>query len=277
MRSWIVGLALLLVLPRAAEAGLLDTILKVAGREVYIAFPLAGGGITRLDLAGERRVNGRTKGYMSANSRKVLFAFHGSGREARSYMPGDPKSNAFYEYQRNIALECGYVFVVASFGNDIWGKARAANDFISIYRHVLKTYDVEKEWTAWNTSAGGVLFANVHRMSPGIFRRAIGTFPVYNLKDSFERLESARKAWQDLSFAEYDPSNFPSSVIGIPYLIFHGRSDEAVPVELHSLKLKRDLGHAQTSIRLIKVRGGHSTSNWKMYQKRKIVRFLNYN
>ncbi|SKB97082.1 hypothetical protein SAMN05660226_04073 [Parapedobacter luteus] len=78
-----------------------DTLVQVAGREVYIAMPP----ITQ-------------DGY------RVVLALHGSGREARSYKPGDSKANAFYVRQRDLAVKNGYLFVVVSNGSDTWGTDR---------------------------------------------------------------------------------------------------------------------------------------------------------
>lgn len=230
-----------------------DTMMNIAGREVYIAFP-------NVDRTGG----------------KVLFAFHGSGREVRSYVPGDPKSNEFYIYQRNLALRCGYIFVVASFGKDIWGKEDAIKDFQTIYTCIIDLYKVDKDWVGWSTSAGGVLLANVLKYNSGIIKKAIGTFPVYDLEDTYVHLASAKQAWTDKKgLKEHNPAKFPEVFINIPYLIFHGLADKAVPIERHSLKLYKDLKKMGWEIEVQPVNGGHSVTNWNMYNEKLLFNFLN--
>ncbi|MCT1526039.1 prolyl oligopeptidase family serine peptidase [Sphingobacterium hotanense] len=228
-----------------------DTLFHLKGREVYIAFP--------------PKINPKNK---------VLFAFHGSGREARSYVPGDARSNSFYIKQRDLAVKENYIFIVISFGQDIWAINQSAVNFLSIRETLLKEYDLADQWTVWASSAGAVLFANVLKLNPKIFDKAIGTFPVFDLHAAMQRVKSARDLIPVDQLENLNPANFYFVFNNLPYLIFHGDQDEAVPIELHSLYLKKLLKSNFNKVKVQKVKGGHSTSNWHLYDETKISKFL---
>lgn len=228
-----------------------DTLLHTKGREVYIAFPPK-----------------------IIPKNKVIFAFHGSGREARSYVPGDAKSNSFYIKQRDLALKENYIFIVISFGQDIWATNQSAVDFLSIRETLIKKYNLADQWTVWASSAGGVLFANVLKLNPKIFDKAIGTFPVFDLKAAVQHVKSARDQIPVDQLPSLNPANFYYVFNNLPYLIFHGDQDEAVPIGLHSLQLKKLLKSNLNKVKVKIVEGGHSTSNWHLYDENKILKFL---
>jgi pimeloyl-ACP methyl ester carboxylesterase len=229
-----------------------DTVIIMDDTELYIAMP---------NKKGEKY--------------PVLMAIHGSGREARSYRPTDDQRSDFYVHQRNIAVDNGFMFVVVSNGADTWGTNRGLERTLAAYQYVNDHYDVEKRWDYWTTSAGGALFVQLAKQHPKLICRAVGTFPVYDLEDSFNRLKRARNAWGNMdTVKKCNPTNYPEVLIGIPYLIFHGRSDSAVPVKLHSGRLAKEVNKLGGKIRLKKVPGGHSTNNWNVYDDDLIRKFL---
>jgi len=205
----------------------------------------------------------------------VLMAIHGSGREARSYKPGDARSSEFYVHQRDLAVDNGFMFVAVSNGPDTWGTNRGLERILEAYNYVGDQYPVEKKWTFWTTSAGGVLFIRLAKERSELISRAIGTFPVYDLEESFSRLQSSKEAWKSLDdVKKYNPVNYPEVLIDIPYLIFHGREDPAVPIKQHSERLKRVVNEHGGKIKLYDVPGGHSTGNWNIYNDILIRAFL---
>lgn len=229
-----------------------DTIITLGDTELYIALPKV-----------KRKVY------------PVLMAIHGSGREARSYKPGDAKSSEFYIHQRDLAVDNGFMFVAVSNGPDTWGTNRGLERILEAYYYVGDQYSVEKKWMFWTTSAGGVLFIRLAKESSELISRAIGTFPVYDLQESFSRLGSAKEAWKSLDVVKkYNPVNYPEVLINIPYLIFHGRDDSAVPIKQHSERLKRVVNEHGGKIKLYNVPGGHSTGNWNVYNDILIRAFL---
>ncbi len=228
---------------------------KVNGREVYLAY--------------------RT----GTEPQPVLLAIHGSGREAASYIPGHPKAKAFYIRQRDLALKNSYVFVVVSNGKDTWGTDTGLATLLDVYDYVRKQLHVREKWVFWASSAGGILMYRMIREHPGLVEKALGTFPVYDMKDAWHRLKSARKAWPDTTaFSRINPAAFPAALCAVPLLIFHGSADLAVPVERHSGQLIKKLGNCSSrQARLVVVPGGHSTENMALYNKDMVDKFLAIN
>jgi|GEM_PF-1717409 len=232
-----------------------DTLIELGDKELYIAFPEPG----RCPV-------------------DVVFALHGSGRQARSYRDGDPASSAFYCYQKELALEAGCLFAVVSNGTDTWGTKAGLATVAAAYTYIRRHYNVKSQWTFWATSAGGALLSRILMEKPAMVKKAVGTFPVYDMDDSYKRLASARNTWDALKTEErmYDPKEHPEVFSGVPYLIFHGRADVAVPVERHSAQLFETLKRAgkQKDLKLYIVDGGHHTSNWAVYDKKRILKFI---
>lgn len=229
-----------------------DTLVQVAGREVYIAMPP----ITQ-------------DGY------RVVLALHGSGREARSYKPGDSKANAFYVRQRDLAVKNGYLFVVVSNGSDTWGTDRGLNAVLDAYRYIEANFRVQQKWVLWGSSAGGGLMYRLIKEYPAIVDRALGTFAVYDLSDAFKRLTSARHAWRcDSTFKDINPAAAPKALAQIPLMLFHGIADQTVPLEAHSGRLVQDVKPFGGSVELYKAPGGHDTANMSLYPDRLINDFL---
>lgn len=206
---------------------------------------------------------------------RVLMAIHGSGREAGSYIPGDEKASPFYIHQRDLALACGYLFVVVSNGPDTWGTDNGLQVLDSLYNYVNKQYNTTPKWVLWATSAGGVLMNRMVKTYPERVEKAIGTFPVYDLEESYEHLTSAQKAWKSLNDCKtINPARDPEALVNVPYLLFHGQNDLAVPAKAHSERHKNEVNKLGGNVELHLVSGGHSTDNWNLYQDERIKTYL---
>lgn len=226
------------------------------------------------------RLNGRPvyiawEGVIHGKPVPVLLALHGSGRSAESYAPGSPQSVPFYVRQRDLALQAGYLFVSISNGKDTWGTDEGMNAILDLVRFVRKEYQVKEKWALWASSAGGVMLGRIVRYHPDLVCKALGTFPVYDLKDSYQNLKSAKEAWASAeAFSKIDPSGYPDAFVKIPYLVFHGSDDKAVPLERHSERLRREVNALGGKISLQVVDGGHSTQNFSLYDDDLILKFL---
>jgi pimeloyl-ACP methyl ester carboxylesterase len=243
-------------LESSAQLARYESVLSICGKTVYIADPQG---------SGDKRVK----------KMRVLMAIHGSGREAVSYKAGDSISVPFYVHQRDLALESGYLFVTISNGADTWGKEEGMQALLALHAYVIKTFNADTQWVLWASSAGGVLANRMVKEHPDKVRKIIGTFPVYDLSESFGHLASARKAWGNAEAARLaNPALDPASLTSVPYLIFHGREDEAVPAHFHSEKLHREVNRAGGKVTLHLVNGGHSTTNFALYDDAIIKEFL---
>ncbi len=215
------------------------------------------------------------KGEKPARPAAVLLALHGSGRSADSYASTGAQSVPFYVHQRDLALTAGYLFVSISNGKDTWGTDEGMNAILNLVSFVKKEYEVKEKWTLWASSAGGVMLGRIIKESPGLVCKAVGTFPVYDLKDSYQNLKSAREAWTSAeAFSKIDPSAYPEAFAGIPYLVFHGSDDKAVPLEKHSVRLQKEVNALGGKVSLQVVPGGHSTQNFSLYNDDLILEFL---
>lgn len=244
--AWSVG-----VIFAQPQSGL-DTLIQVDGHEMYLALPS-----------------------IPSDTYPVLLALHGSGREARSYRPNDPKGNVFYIHQRNLALQNGYLFVTVSNGPDTWGTDTGLHTVLTVYDYVKANYRVKKGWALWGSSAGGVLMYRLIREYPDRVDRALGTFPVYDLYDAFGRLESARQSWKTAAaFTEINPAQTPEAFAYVPILLFHGTADEAVPMAKHSERLVREVRSWGGEVTLYEAPGGHDTANMALYPDSLIDDFL---
>lgn len=206
--------------------------------------------------------------------RPALLALHGSGRSAESYIPGHEKSVPFYEKQRDLAVKAGYLFVVLSNGKDTWGTDEGLKATVKCMEFVKGKFPVREKWCIWASSAGGVLLGRLLKEYPSLVDRAIGTFPVYDLEHSMRHLPSARSAWGDRDYRKANPALYPEAFMRIPYLIFHGSDDEAVPVDLHSARIAKTANEAGGNVLLNIVTGGHSTGNFALYDDDLILNFL---
>ncbi|TAM96745.1 MAG: hypothetical protein EPN39_13100 [Chitinophagaceae bacterium] len=232
---------------------IVDTIITICGRETYISYPI--------DIKEKY---------------PVVMAIHGSGRGALSYDPNSKLSSPFYIHQRNLAVDHGFMFVVISNGADTWGTDEGLKRLDSLYNYIYDKYNVKKRWILWATSAGGVLLARFIKDNPDKVCKALGTFPVYNLRYEYFHLKSAHSAWgtDTTEMNRINPINYPQAFTNIPYLIFHGRNDTAVPVKINSIRLEKEVNNIGGHVMLHIVPGGHSTHNWHVYDDKVIIRFL---
>ncbi|AKP52921.1 alpha/beta hydrolase family protein [Cyclobacterium amurskyense] len=233
-----------------------DTVIEISNRKVYIALP------DRNEKVNEAPFS-------------VLMAIHGNGRNAMSYASENDQSVPFYVHQRNMAIDNGYLFVVLSNGNETWGTDQGLENLMKVYRYISSNYRVKEKWVLWGTSAGGLQMFRMIAEYPEKIDRVIGTFPVYDLEQAYSQRKSSNFIWQSKEdFDDINPANFPEKLINVPMLIFHGKKDQAVPYKNHSLKLKREVNALGGAVKLKLVEGGHSTSNWKVYNNPLIKAFL---
>lgn len=205
----------------------------------------------------------------------VLVALHGSGRSALSYADHSPQSVPFYIKQRDLALQAGYLFASISNGKDTWGTEEGLQGILALIQFVKKEYRTTSRWCFWASSAGGVLLGWLLKEHSELVECALGTFPVYDLADSYSRLNSARLAWPDsIQMAKINPANFPEVFAKMPYLIVHGTDDQAVPLAIHSHRLAQEANQRGGKVKLITVPGGHSTENVDLYPEKLILEFL---
>lgn len=196
----------------------------------------------------------------------VLAALHGSGRQATSY-----REVPFYTFQRDRAVENGYLFVCLSNGMDTWGLDDGLRNLEILYDHLLARDHVAPRWVLWATSAGGALMHRfVHRQGDRV-RGALGTFSVYDLLDAYDHSPGCAKAWGVGSRAELrsategrNPPDLVSGLTSTEYLILHGREDQLLLPDRHALRFRDEANARGGHVRLILTDGGHSTENWAL-------------
>lgn len=233
-----------------------DQWVEVAGQEVYISWPIG-------------------EGSQEVDHLPVLMAIHGSGRSADSYCPDRKKSVPFYVHQRDLANEEGYLFVVVSNGINTWGTDQGAAVLEKVYDYICRKFNTRTEWILWGSSAGGVQMLRFLREKPDKVKMLIGTFPVYDLKEAFAKRIENGAPFNDYDLMErINPADFPEALTLVPILIFHGRKDKAVPFKKHSKRLHDDVNRRGGQVKLILVKGGHSTSNWHVYKDSLIRKYL---
>lgn len=233
-----------------------DLWITLANHDVYISFP---------DSMGQH----------GNQEMPVMLAIHGSGRSAASYCPGKEDAVPFYVHQRNLALKQGYIFVAVSNGPHTWGTDTGFKVLDQVYQYIQSNYQTDEEWVLWASSAGGVLMMRIVKEYPERVKKVLGTFPVYDLRESYERRKNGNFPFKEEDVIQsINPANNPAALTSVPMLIFHGRDDEAVPFDKHARRLHHDVNKLGGQVKLVKVRGGHSTSNWHVYKDRMIRRFL---
>lgn len=226
-----------------------EVFVEINGHDAYIAVPDAGAS-------------------------RALMAIHGSGRNHRSYRDPsvDTEGVAFYQAQRDVALGLGLLFCVVNNNRDAngnltrleWGLDAGLANLEALQAHVVGEYGVDPAFDLWATSAGGSLahrFASDNRSS---VRKVVGTFPVYDLEDMFDRNENCAAAWGSKeSIGSANPPTFIANLLDLPMLIYHGTADTVVPAEQHSIALAADMvGNPRFDLHLVP--GGHSTTNWNV-------------
>ena len=131
-------------------------------------------------------------------ARGLLLGLHGSGRTAGSY-----RDVPFYRYQRDRALRSGFIFASVSNGPAGWGLDEGLERVLDLLTLLRAELGRRLEVVPWGTSAGGVmLFRLVATLAAGVagrgsvppIRRAVATFPVYDLLSVFESSKGCPKA-----------------------------------------------------------------------------------
>jgi len=197
----------------------------------------------------------------------VIIAIHGSGRNALSYKYVD-----FYKYQRDIALCKGYVFASISNDKDSWGLDDGLFNVNLLCNYLKENHNAKEKFALWGTSAGGVLMNRMVKEYPNKVNFLIGTFPVYDLLIEFNVLNMCRSAWGTEDKEEFmkliqgkNPADFPYALTNHTYYISHGLYDAAVPAQQNSIRMRDEVNAHGGNINLDLVTGGHSTSNYNVY------------
>lgn len=205
--------------------------------------------------------------YSKGDSSPLLIALHGSGREAMSY-----RDVPFYVIQRDIALECGYVFASVSNGSDTYGLDDGYENIKMLYEYMIKNYNTSKEIALWASSAGGFMMHRFYRENKQICKLLLGVFTGFN-PFSMPPLESMLKAFKakdttDIKskFPYLDPELFSKEIYrGTKIVISHGVDDSAVPITQSKELEKQVLNYGGEMILIEKI-GGHSIENYGLYE-----------
>ena len=206
----------------------------------------------------------------------VLLALHGSGRQAESY-----RDIPFYRFQRDRALDNGYLFLCISNGMDTWGLDDGLRNVEALHAFILAREPVRPDWVLWATSAGGALMHRLVRERGAMVRGSLATFPVYDLLDAFAHSPGCGKAWGASSAAELgavlhgrNPPDFVADLTGREYLIFHGREDTLLAPERHSLRFRDEANARGGRVEVVLTAGGHSTGNGAVCDREAVDRRL---
>ena len=198
----------------------------------------------------------------------LLIAIHGNGREALSY-----KEVPFYARQRDIALECGFLFAAVSNGHDAFGYKKGYENVKKLYEYIKSKYNIYPEIALWASSAGGLLMHRFCRDYPDNVGLLLGTFPVCdplgisNKESLYKALEV--KAGQEKKLIDkirpFLPFEHSFDIYKkIKIVISHGRDDVAVSIAQSRLLLEK-VKKAGGDMVLFEAEGGHSTSNFSIY------------
>lgn len=199
----------------------------------------------------------------------VVFGIHGTGRSAQSYNLSHNKGIPFYAYQRKLAIANHHLFIAPTLDYNIWGSDKGLMTIIDIYHDLQATeLNLAEEWTFWGTSAGFSQVVRLNAEYPRFVRNNIGTFPVTNITEMIF-LDSYREMYIT---APTIPIRYRKDQLeGNEYLIFHGVHDRIVPVH-QSINFKKKVD----GVELILVEGGHSLTNFNLYDEKRIAEFLSY-
>ena len=204
--------------------------------------------------------------YGNGETFPLLIALHGSGREALSY-----RDVPFYAMQRDIALQCGYVFAAVSNGPDTYGLDAGFKNAELLYRYMHENYSLYDRSALWASSAGGFMMHRLYRENPDIFGLLLGTFPVFDpltIKPIASMLAAFDAKTDDEFYrnARYlSPKFFENDIYKNAHIVIaHGIHDEAVPIS-QSEGLKEQVQKYGGKMELIKKPGGHSIQNFALY------------
>lgn len=197
----------------------------------------------------------------------LMIALHGSGREALSY-----RDVPFYKKQRDIALECGYLFACISNSTHAFGTDKGYENICKLYDYIKKNYNVFEDIALWSSSAGGLMMHRYFRKYKNNIKLLLGTFPLFNPLTTI-KLPSLLRAYgakdeEDFIniITEETPGNYPLDIYkGTKIVISHGVEDTAVDISQSEELLKQVQTHGG-DMELIKTSGGHSIENFALYE-----------
>lgn len=199
---------------------------------------------------------------------KLVIALHGSGRGALSY-----RDIPFYKKQRDIALSCGYFFASVSNGPDTFGLDNGLYNVEKLYGWVSEKFQINEKVVLWASSAGGIMMHRFFRLYPERVSSLFGIFPIFD-PTTMPPLPSLLQAFAVTDYKamlrkvrnlNLDPAQFPSGVYsGKQVIVAHGTDDEVVPIS-QSLSLEKYVRRDKGEMALVEKHGGHSTSNFSLY------------
>ncbi|MGI5894958.1 MAG: alpha/beta hydrolase family protein [Candidatus Merdivicinus sp.] len=208
----------------------------------------------------------------SSKQNAAILVLHGSGRGSESY-----RNEPFYRYQRDIILKSGCIFAVVSNGLDTFGTEIGMKRIEWLYDLLLNKFHIHPTVGLFCTSAGGMMMHRYFRMHPDQVALMISVFAIFD-PETQPALESFRKAYQASNEEELRRKiQFPSPVkqpLGfyrnIRAVILHGREDHVVPVS-QSLEFCKKVLEDGGTIKCIITDGGHSTTNFALYETDEIL------
>jgi predicted esterase len=212
---------------------------------------------------------------------RVVLALHGSGRNAGSY-----REIPFYRYQRDRALRSGYIFASISNGLSGWGLDEGLERVLTLITVLRRELGNKTVFVPWGSSAGGAMtFRLIQKLADEIdhyrIARAIGTFPLYDVKSVFEISSGCARAWNaentielDANLGDRNPPNHVEKLSGCTFWIGHGIDDVVVSLEANAARLQREVSALGGKVILRRSAGGHSTENSEVYDDESLSKFL---
>ena len=206
--------------------------------------------------------------YEKAQACPMVIALHGSGREALSY-----RDVPFYTRQRDIALECGYVFACVSNGPDTYGLDGGYENVEVLFEYMRKEYKVNSKLALWASSAGGLMMHRFFRENKDVCGLLMGIFTIFDPLTTMLPLKSALRAFKANDIDELrekasflSPQWFRKDIYSETQIVVaHGEHDKAVPIS-QSEQLYKQVSEHGGNMHLIRKPGGHSTQNFALYE-----------
>lgn len=197
----------------------------------------------------------------------LLIALHGSGRESLSY-----RDIPFYAKQRDIAIECGYLFACLSNGSHTFGTDRGYENILKLTDYIQKNYSIYTEFALWASSAGGLMMHRLFRDYKENIKLLLGIFPIFNPLTT-NKIPSMLKAFDaddedefDITTKHLSPDKYPLDIYrDAKIVIAHGVDDTTVDIS-QSEELLKQVEIYGGDMELIKSTGGHSIENFSLYE-----------
>lgn len=236
--------------------------------------------ITKLDCSGDAENVGDVyialpDDFNYVNKYPLLIALHGSGREAFSY-----RDIPFYIKQRDMAIECGYIFATVSNGTNTFGTDEGYNNFVKLYEYMKDNYKIYDSISLFSSSAGGLLMHRIYRNIPDVVGLLMGVFPLFDptVMPPIKSLLNAYNATDTkelMSKVQHlNPRKYPLDIYKkTKIVISHGLADELVPVS-QSEKLLKQVIEFGGDMTLYKSSGGHSINNIAIYDTEMFITAL---